>query len=81
LSTEKRITIKVALTFVQVFGREPVATTPGEYQMSEGEILLDALAAAIGDENGSREALLLRFNDSETGEESQIYRCMLVDEA
>ena len=81
LSTEKRITIKVALTFQQTFGLEPAHTGPDEYQMSEGELLLDNLAATIGSDNGAKEALLLRFNDPETGEESQIYRCVLVDEA
>jgi len=81
LSTEKSITIRVALTFEQTFGLEPAHTSPGEYQMTEGEILLDALAAEIGAGNGAREALVLRFTDPETGEEAQVYRCVLVDEA
>jgi hypothetical protein len=76
LSTDKRITIKVALTFQQTFGLEP-ANTRGEYhQMSEAELLIDNLAATL-----QKESLLLHFIDPETGEDKQIYRCVLVDDA
>jgi len=81
LSTDKRITIKVALTFQQTFGLEPANTRGEYYEMGEAELLLDNLAATIGAENGSKEALLLHFVDPETGEDAQIYRCVLVDEA
>lgn len=71
------VTIKAVLTFKRTFGT-PVG--PDEF-MSEGDILLDALAAQSGEQNGAKEALLLRFTDPETGEDSAIYRCILVDEA
>lgn len=79
MSTDS-VTIKVALTFKRTFGAA-VGPEPGEMQLTEADILLDALAATIGEHNGAKEALLLRFPDHETGEDAAIYRCIEVDEA